>query len=131
MPSPRNSRRKIVVDEVEFRWTRRFNWTRRHGEQARACMEMLCVWRADRTGGRLLIRFVDGESGVTTAGSGWGGHDGGLLVGDRSYNLNRPAVVAALIRQAMREGWSASSKGQREIEGFALLARSDAPQGHL
>lgn len=115
--------RQIVVDELDF------EWTRRHVHDDGPCIEKLSVWRAHRKGGRLLVRFVDGQGGATLAGAGWGGHDGGLLVGSRSYNLNRPGVVAALIRRALREGWNPNAKEEREIEGFALLARSNAPDG--
>jgi hypothetical protein len=114
--------RKILVDEVDFMWTRR------HGHQGSPCTESLSIWRADKTGGRLLVRFVDGQGGATTAGGGWGGHDGGLVCGSRSYNLNRPGVVAALVRQALRDGWDSRLKVDRELEGFALLARSHAPR---
>jgi hypothetical protein len=114
--------RKLFVDGVDF------GWTRRHEHQAGPCSENLSIWRADKTGGRLLVRFVDGQGGATTTGSGWGGHDGGLICGSRSYNLNRPGVIAALIRQALREGWDSRSKVDRELEGFALLARSHAPR---
>lgn len=107
--------RDIIVHHVEFKWTRRSRGQHR---------ETLSVWRADGSGGRLLIRFVDGQGGVTTVGSGWGGHDGGLLVGCRSINLNLPSVVAALIRQAIVEGWDSRSKAVRELDGFALLART-------
>ena len=47
----------------------------------------------DASNAGALVRFVDGQGGATTAGGGWG----------RRYNLNRPGVIAALTRQALRE----------------------------
>lgn len=124
MASPRN----LIVGHEQFLWTRG------HGHESmpdgsRRCFERVSVWRPTRDGGRLLIRFVDGKRGATTAGEGWGGHDGGLLVGGHVYNLNRPGVVAALVRQALAEGWDPRARGDREIEGFGLLARANTPQG--
>jgi hypothetical protein len=115
------SPRKIVVDEIELMWTRR------HNHEAGPCTETLTVWRADKPGGRLRVRFVNGQGGATTEGGGWGGYEGGLLFGDRSYNLNRPGVVAALVQQALREGWNSSARGERELDGFALLGCADTP----
>lgn len=114
--------RKIVVDGERLMWTRR-------SRSEAAFTEVVRVWRAERGGARLVIPFVDQPGAVATAGQGWGGHEGGLLVDRRYYNLNRPAVVAALVRQAMLEGWDPDGTGEQPMEGYALLRRSSAPPG--
>lgn len=109
-----------------------FHWIRSHGhldiDGQHCCVESFSAWRDDDRRGALRVRFIDGDGGSTTAGQGWGGHDGRLLVGGVAYNLNRPALAARLIQTALAEGWQPGS--QRSVErndGFALLARSDAP----
>lgn len=111
-----------------------FFWSRGHAhveiDGQRRCVERFSAWMdGDRRGG-LRVRFLDGAGGSTTAGAGWGGHDGGLIVGAAAYNLNRPAVAARLILAAMAAGWRPGS-GRPAVheDGFALLARARAPQG--
>jgi hypothetical protein len=109
-----------------------FCWTRSHGhlevDGQRRCVERFSAWLDGDHRGALKIRFVDGEGGSTTAGLGWGGHDGGLLVGGVAYNLNRPALAVRLIRAAMTADWQpGSGRGVVHDDGFALLAMAGAP----
>ncbi|WAS90647.1 hypothetical protein [Nannocystis punicea] len=109
-----------------------FCWTRSHGhlevDGVRHCVERFSTWRDDDRRGALRVCFVDGQGGSTTAGQGWGGHDGSLLVGGVAYNLNRPALAVRLIRAAMASGWQpGSGRGVERDDGFALLASAGAP----
>jgi hypothetical protein len=115
--------RRLVIDGASF------SWTRSHGrlEDGR-CVERVSAWRDDDRRGALRVCFVDGEGGSTTAGQGWGGHDGRLLVDHVAYNLNRPALAARLIRAAIAAGWQpGSGRAVERDDGFALLAGTDAP----
>ncbi|MFY0539448.1 hypothetical protein [Nannocystis pusilla] len=110
----------------------RFCWTRSHGHLEVAgghrCVERFSAWRDGERCGALRVHFVDGEGGSTTAGQGWGGYDGRLLVGDEAYNLNRPAIAARLIEAAMARGWQPGSEhGMVCDDGFALLVSAGAP----
>lgn len=113
--------RRIVVDGAELRWTRR------HGRQNEVRVERLVVW--SEAGAQLELAFVDDEGGRVTAGEGWGGFDGGVVLNDDSYNLNRPAVVAALVRAALARGWDPSADGRWSPPAWELLAQSEAPSG--
>jgi hypothetical protein len=114
--------RRLVIDGASF------SWTRSHGHLDGRCIERFSAWRDDDRRGALRVDFVDGEGGSTTAGQGWGGHDGRLLVDGVAYNLNRPALAARLIRAALATGWQpGSGRAVVRDDGFALLATTDAP----
>jgi hypothetical protein len=76
------------------------------------------------------VRFVDGRGCVVTAGQGWGGHDGLVLVGDDPIHLHRPAVAAALIRAALGAGWDTGRGKPHVIEdGAGFVAEHRVPRG--
>lgn len=104
-----------------------FRWTRSHGHHDGACADTFSAWLDGVRGGGLRVVFRDGEGGSTTTGQGWGGHDGGLLVGGLAYNLHRPALAACLIRAALADGWRPGERAVEYRDGFALLARAGAP----
>jgi hypothetical protein len=115
-----------VIDGVSFCWTRSHGHLDVDGQHR--CVERFSAWRDDDRGGALRVRFLDGEGGSTTAGQGWGGHDGRLLVGGVAYNLHRPALAVRLIRAAMAAGWQpGSGRAVERDDGFALLASAGAP----
>lgn len=99
----RSKTRRITVEGLAFLWTRRRR--QRHGR----LQERLSVQLVDGGGHKLELLGTDGD-GVTVHLGGWGGMDGGLCVGSVVYNLNLPRVVAAVIRGALREGWTPSSR---------------------
>lgn len=114
--------RELVIDGALYRWTR--SHTHVEADGARRCVERLSAWREGHRRAGLTVRFIDGAGGHTTAGEGWGGHDGGLLVGSIAYNLHRPALAAAIIRRALVEGWAPASGRCVVIDdGFGLLRR--------
>lgn len=112
--------RTITVEGTTFQW-RRSSRQRREPAQ---WVETVTVWTGQ---GRLLLRFPEGDGGGVRVG-GWGGHAGCVTVGERGYNLNRPAVVAALVRAALARGWRPDA-GQRRVEdpAFVLLIEGGAP----
>jgi hypothetical protein len=118
--------RRIVIDGVCFRWKYSHGHADVDGEGR--CAERFSAWRDGDRRGALRVLFINGKGGSTTTGQGWGGHTGRLLVDGAAYNLNRPAIAAALIRAAMAAGWRPG--GERDLErddGYALLAESGAP----
>ncbi|WP_434424767.1 hypothetical protein [Nannocystis pusilla] len=66
--------RRLVIDGASFCWTRSHG--RREIDDHARCVERFSAWRDDDRRGALRVCFVDGEGGSTTAGQGWGGHDG-------------------------------------------------------
>lgn len=86
--------RRLAVDGEHFVWRRRH----RHRD---GCVEELTVVRSrDEGSERLCLRFREQD--------GWrpGDFEAGVLArGAIVVNLNRPAVVAALVREARRRGW--------------------------
>lgn len=118
--------RRLVIDGACFCWTRSHQHIEVDGK--RRCVERFSAWRDGDHRGALRVRFVDGEGGHTTAGEGWGGHDGGLLLGSAAYNLHRPATAVRLIRAAIQAGWRpGSGRGVECLDGFKLLAKAGAP----
>lgn len=105
--------RRIVVDDAPFLW-------RREHLHLDGCVEVLTVVAADgerRARPRLTLRF--------RAHDGWspGDFDAGVLRrgGEEPVNLNRPAVVAALIREARSRGWTRSVTTVDEENPYAWL----------
>lgn len=118
--------RRLVIDGASFCWARSHGHREIAGQQR--CVERFSAWRDDDRRGALRICFVDGEGGSTTAGQGWGGHDGQLLVDGVTYNLHRPALAVRLIQAAMAGGWQpGSGRAVERDDGFVLLASSGAP----
>lgn len=115
--------RKLVVDGVEYRWARR------HGHREDGlCQESLTAWEVERENAPLVVRFADGDGAHPTAGEGWGGGVGLVLIGRRQLNLHRPAVAAALIRAALRAGWDpAHGKPYVIAKGAAFIAQHAVP----
>lgn len=116
----RSRTRRIVVDGTPYQYSLR-HAHRAGADGKRVCEEVLRAWPEDRRHPALVLRFQDGAGGATTAGSGWGGHDGGVLVGAEHVNLHLPAVVAALLRAALRQG--PPQQRPLELDGFALWRR--------
>lgn len=85
------------------------------------CTERVSVWLVEHRTRGVTMRFIDGDGGATTHGGGWGGHDGGVLLGDVAINLNRPVVIAALVRAAIERGWDAQTAACEFDDGFAVL----------
>jgi hypothetical protein len=123
----RASGRKLVVDSVEYAWTSK------HGHPAgdSPCQETLTAWEVGRENAPMVVRFVNGRGCVTTAGQGWGGGLGLVLVTTNDLvNLNRPAVAAALIRAALRAGWNPGRGKPYVIEdGAGFVAEYPVPLG--
>ncbi len=115
--------RKLVVDSVAYRWARKHG----HREDGR-CQESLTAWEVGRENAPLVVRFADGEGAHPTAGEGWGGGVGLVLIGRDKLNLHRPAVASALIRAALRAGWN-PARGKPHIiaNGAAFIAEHDVP----
>ncbi len=112
--------RTLVIDGVDYRWARSHGHVEIEGE--RRCVERFAAWEEGARGACLRVRFLDGAGGCSTAGGGWGGHDGGLLVDGVAFNLHRPAVAAAIIRAGRAEGWRGGSGEALAIkDGYALL----------
>jgi hypothetical protein len=109
--------RKIVVDGQSFLW----RYT--HGHLDGVCQDKLSIH--PESGASLRVLFLSGEAGSTTTGEGWGGHVGGLLIGGRSYNLNRPALIAQIIKAALVSGWREQERGDFVVNGFELLSNAD------
>jgi hypothetical protein len=107
--------RSIVVDDVAYLWRRE------HVHADAGCVELLTVI-ASRSephhGARLTLRF--------RARDGWaaGVISAGVLrrQGDEPVNLNRPAVVAALVRRARSAGWPLSRRTLDEENAHEWLA---------
>ncbi|MCA9635051.1 MAG: hypothetical protein KC420_03345 [Myxococcales bacterium] len=120
--------RTLMIDGVTYAWHRAHTHVEVNGE--RRCVERVSAWIEGSRGASLIVRLHQGQGGHTAAGSGWGGFDGGVLMGRAEYNLNRPAVVAALIRAALARGWAPREGRGLEIDdGFALLVAGRAPTG--
>ncbi len=116
--------RRIVVDEQTYLWRRRHH----HAEspEGAMCEEILTLYAQGF--GKSALRLVfkgDAEWGA-------GDFDAGVIYarhGTLSYNLNRPAVVAALIRYMLQQGWLPQRERTPRIEAQAipLLELSRAP----
>ena len=129
----RSSRRvrTIVVDSVPFVW----NVAHKHhvlagsSPGADRCREVLSAYLKGIRTGPLRVWFTasDGSgAGYPAAGVAWVS-EGGRLV---TTNLNTPGVAAAIVREALKRGWSpGASRAPVLIEaGFELVA--DFPE-HL
>lgn len=117
--------RKLVIDGADFLWTCGHGHVEIDGQ--RRCVERFSAWMYGDPRGALRVRFLDGDGGHTTKGEGWGGHDGGLLVGRVVHNLHRPALAARLIRAAMAAGWQpGNARPAIHDDGWALLAKAGA-----
>ena len=122
----RKGLRRIVVDGRIFLWTRRH----RHflGEKGKACEERLTLYEEGYKRSPLHVWFRCTE--IWEAGYPM---DGVVWRKDRkeAYNLNRPAVVEALIRHGLGEGWMpGTALGAMDAEdAYAWLLASGAPSG--
>jgi hypothetical protein len=109
-----STHRVIVVDGQEYRW--------RHG-QNRDGDEVVSIWVDGHRRAIVLIRFnhpsarhpdfLEGFTYIRQVGI--------VECGLRAYNLNRPAVVADLIRVAQTHGWIPLGRRPLTLDGFALL----------
>lgn len=118
--------RRIVVDGHDLRWAR----SHRHEHSSdgeRRCVEALRVWADDATRWHLEIEFRASERCGPTVGTGWGGHEGGVQIDRRHYNLNLPSTIASLIQQALAAGWTPGAEGSHVVmDGVALFDALEA-----
>lgn len=107
-----------------------FLWYRGHLHIENICVERLRVFVASDKNGFLEINFRAGN-GVSV-----GYPEAGVIFWydqEITYNLNRPAVIAALIRYALQNGWrphdSKSSSNSPLVweNGIELLSLAEAP----
>jgi len=117
--------RRIVVDEQTYLWRRRHRRT--SGPEGAGCEEILTVYAEGF--GKSALRLVF----TSDAEWGAGDFDAGVIYARHnklSYNLNRPAVVTALIRHMREQGWQPQRERTPRIEAQAipLLELSRAPQ---
>lgn len=100
-----------------------FLWYRRHLHIEKKCVERLRVFPAANKSRYLQIEFWGGDQAAVA-----GSDQGGVIFWpgrEDTYNLNRPAVIAALIRYALQNGWN--NKTLFCQNGIELLALSKAP----
>lgn len=122
----KNKLRRIVVDGRTFLWTR----SHHHflGNSGRICEERLKIYAAGYKKSPLQLVFGQNETweaGYPADGVVWRKD---IQI---AYNLNRPAVIRALIQHALGETWSPESASQSLdlSDGFAILIASKAPTG--
>lgn len=120
--------RRIVVDEQTYLWRRRHRHVDTQG--GAGCEEILTVYAEGF--GKSALRLVF----ISDAEWGAGDFDAGVIYARHdklSYNLNRPAVIAALIRHMRQQGWQPQRERTPRIEAQAipLLALSHAPREKL
>ena len=94
--------RLIVIDDVTYLWRR----THKHDQ---GCVEKLVVIvekSQEHGGARLALSFREAEGWVP------GDFDSGVLEHPEAepVNLNRPAVVRALVERARQSGWPTKTK---------------------
>lgn len=117
--------RRLTIDGRRFLWRRRHRHSESHPG---GCAEVLRIHAEGSKRAPLEISFAESERwrvGYPQEGVVWS--EGGSV----SYNLNRPAVVAALIQSALGSVWDPDA-GTRPVlvdDGIALLERSAAPTG--
>lgn len=115
--------RRIAIDGTIFLWYLRYERL-----QPAYALRLRVFVRNDKTG-VLEIDFLS-ESGASV---GDGYPEFGVISWpdqEQTYNLNRPAVIAALIRYALKEGWRSSGSHQsfHWKNGVELLTLASAPQ---
>jgi hypothetical protein len=118
--------RRLTVDGRPFLWRR----THRHRAEngPTACVEILRVFPDGNKKAVLQITFAESP--------GWtvGYPQAGVIrstTSSTSYNLNRPVIVAALIRAMLATEWKPfETDVPVEVDdGIALLESSGAPKG--
>lgn len=118
--------RRLTIDGRQFLWRRRHLHARSNPRGV--CAEVLRVYAEGNKRSPLEIFFTDcadWRAGYPQAGIVWSTSD------SRTYNLNRPAVVEALVRCTLGSAWDPDS-GTRPVtvdDGIHLLERSRAPTG--
>ena len=113
--------RKLVVDKLDYRWARRRS---RH-----VCdRELVSVWAEGHRRAILQVEFSPSRDRdhrqYLDMANGWIGAD------LRVYNLNRPAMVAALIADAHTCGWDPLGQHPRTVDGFARVRARPAAFPH-
>jgi hypothetical protein len=118
--------RRLVIDGRPYLWRR----THRHSpeKETRRCEELLRVFAEGNKKAGLQINFCEKtgwQVGYPEEGVVWSSTD------SKSYNLNRPAVVRALIIFMLHSGWDPHRGGGavNVHDGIPLLASSEAPVG--
>ncbi|NJL82767.1 MAG: hypothetical protein HC890_07100 [Chloroflexaceae bacterium] len=121
--------RKITVEGIPYLWQRKS----RHSQEASGGAEILTVYWAQGKNSPLRIRFQSN-------GNWRVGYPQGIIEYRSNHwqnqpphwlNLNRPAVVAALIQHFRKAGWNPQEiKAPLEIaDGLRLLETVDLPWG--
>jgi hypothetical protein len=123
---PGDATRRIVVDGTAYVWRRRHTHDRGAPAVAK-CSEVLTIYREGHKRYPLHIQFNNSGGWLT------GYPQAGVLTRIKdgaTYNLNRPAVVAALIRWLLARGWSPDEPLDTDIlgEGYSLLGNAGAPR---
>jgi hypothetical protein len=113
----KNYLRRLCIDGQIFLWYRGHIHIEQH------CVERLRVFPAANKSRYLQIEFWEGDQAAVA-----GSYQGGVILWpehEETYNLNRPAVIAALIRYALQNGWINQTLLWKN--GIELLALSKAP----
>lgn len=123
---PGDATRRIVVDGTAYVWRRRHTHDR-GAPAAPQCSEVLTIYREGHKRYPLRIRFAKSDEWLT------GYPQAGVLTRSRdgaTYNLNRPAVISALIRRLLAGGWSPDGPPDGEFlgDGYSLLVNAGAPR---
>jgi hypothetical protein len=116
--------RRIVVRQKQYLWQR----AHRHAEDV--CFELLTIYAEGMKKSPLRLVFNQNEEWLA------GSHAAGCLLAVRTkqqFNLNRPAVVAALIERMLDLGWSPETDSTpRDVENaFEILQEANAPYDML
>jgi hypothetical protein len=116
--------RRITVGSTDYLW-RRDHRHRSSGPTTGTCEERLVIFAEGFKAGPVRLSFrqdAEWEVGYPAAGVIWS------KLRDKSYNLNRPAVVAAVIEYMVKTGWEPrSSRRPLEVDGFTILDKTGAP----
>ncbi len=117
--------RRLVIGTRTYLWRRSHRHPVHDGQ--RQCQEVLRIFAAPYKRTYVEIIFSDQPGWAAGYSS-----DGVICSRTAVYNLNRPAVVAALIRYLLMTIWDPDTT--QEIvtidDGIPLLALADAPTGY-
>jgi hypothetical protein len=118
--------RRLTIDDRRYLWKRTQH--RRVEGSARVCEERLRIFAEGNKKAVLQIVFRERpgfQVGHLADGVIWSEE------GSRAYNLNRPAVVQALISFLYQTTWSPDTGGRPVLveDGIALLSAAGVPTG--
>jgi hypothetical protein len=123
----KHSLRRITFNGQTYLWSRVHRHFQRH--EGCACFEVLTVYLEGYQKSFLKINFSGNENCQV------GYPDNGVVsFADRPaiYNLNRPAVVKAIILHMLRNGWTPANSAQpcRIEDGLTLIDAAHLPAGN-